>query len=269
MGKKHVKDIWRIGTGWWGKGFVTCFLGWADRREAVVREETQTGAHSRPGWPSEGSWGKVTGWGEAGTAASLRGDGVALSVLVLSGLADDRSRKWGIREKKELSAPTTDMGGVSSASISQCSSSKSGAIWTQSCPSYKLSAAPRDCSGSQDSLAHPRASVLMARRADGTGFTRVALHHLVSPVWGSPAEPGEPSPGAVTQPGLCSTGRGHLNSSEVFRMATFGSGWLCYVRHHQSSSLRWVTKQESDTRSVKEQILPVISVFSPSPLPKN
>ncbi|KAJ7424787.1 hypothetical protein BTVI_05322 [Pitangus sulphuratus] len=32
--------------------------------------------------------------------------------------------------------------------------------------------------------------MLMARRADGTGSTTVALHHLVSPVWGSPAEPG-------------------------------------------------------------------------------
>lgn len=84
-------------------------------------------------------------------------------------------------EERTLSA---DMGGVSSVLISQCSSSKSGAIWTQSCPSYKLSAAPRDCSGSQDLLAHPRASVLMARRADGTGCTTVALHHLVPPVSG-------------------------------------------------------------------------------------
>lgn len=169
-------------------------------------KKTQKGAHSRPGWPSEGRWGKVTGgagWGEVGMAASPSDDGVALSVLVLSGMADDRSRIWEIREKKAFSAPTTGTGGVSSASISQRSSSKSGAIWTQSCPSYKLSAAPRDCSGSQDSLAHPRASVLMARRADGTGSTTVALHHLVSPVRGSPAEPGEPGPGhgPVTQPG--------------------------------------------------------------------
>lgn len=44
--------------------------------------------------------------------------------------------------------------------------------------------------------------MLMARRADGTGSTTVALHHLVSPVRGSPAEPGEPGFGHchVTQP---------------------------------------------------------------------
>lgn len=124
--------------------------------------------------------------GEAGMAASLPGDGVALLVPVLSGLAADRSRKRGIRERRALSAPATDTGGVSAASISQRSSSKSGAIWTQSCPSYKLSAAPRDCSGSQDSLAHPRASVLVARGADGTGCATVALHHLVSPARGAP-----------------------------------------------------------------------------------
>lgn len=186
--KSSLKGIWRIGTGWWEKGSVTGFLGWADRREAVVRKDTRRGAHSRPGWPSEGRWGegdRRCRLGEAGMAASLPGDGVALSVPVLSGMADDRSRKWGIREREELSAPTTDTGGVSSASISQCSSSKSGAIWTQSCPSYKLS--PRDCSGSQDSLAHPRASVLVARRADGTGCTGVALHRLVSvPCSGEP-----------------------------------------------------------------------------------
>lgn len=45
--------------------------------------------------------------------------------------------------------------------------------------------------------------MLMARRADGTGSTTVALHHLVPPLWGSPAEPGEPGFGhcGVTQPG--------------------------------------------------------------------
>lgn len=149
-------------------------------------------------------------------AASLPGDGVALSALVLAGLADDRSRTRGIGERKVLSAPTTDTGGLSSASISQRSSSKSGAIWTQSCPSYKLSAAPRDCSGSQGSLAHPRASVLVARRADGTGCTRVALQHLVSPARGSPAEPGEPGPGTHW---VCRAParRGHLNTLEDLR----------------------------------------------------
>lgn len=143
------------------------------------------------------------GWGEPGMTASLRGDSVALSVTILSGMADDRTRIWGIWEKKVLSAPTADMGGVSLVLISQSSSSKSGAIWTQSCPSCKLSAAPRDCSGSQDLLAHPRVSMLMARRADGTGSTTVALHHLVPPVQGSPVEPGEPGFGhcGVTQAG--------------------------------------------------------------------
>lgn len=137
-------------------------------------------------------------------AASMPGDGVALSVLVLSGMAADRSRKLGIQERKALSAPATDTGGVSTASISQRSSSKSGAIWTQSCPSYKLSAAPRDCSGSQDSLAHPRASVLVARRADGTGCTTVALHHLVSPARGAPQSQVSPALGtglALSAPG--------------------------------------------------------------------
>ena len=44
--------------------------------------------------------------------------------------------------------------------------------------------------------------MLVARRADGTGSTTVALHHLVPPVRGSPAEPGEPGFGhcGVTQP---------------------------------------------------------------------
>jgi len=112
-------------------------------------------------------------------AASLCGDGVALSAMILSGMADDRSMIWGIQEKKVLSAPTADVGRVTSVLISPCSSSKSGAIWTQSCPSYKLSPASRDCPGSRDLLAHPTASVLMARRADGTGSTPVALHHLV------------------------------------------------------------------------------------------
>lgn len=45
--------------------------------------------------------------------------------------------------------------------------------------------------------------MIMARRADGTGSTTVALHHLVPPVQGSPAEPGEPGfrHCGVTQPG--------------------------------------------------------------------
>lgn len=155
--------------------------------------------------PQTGGGGKVTGGtgrGEPGMAASPCGDGVALSMMILSGMADNGSRIRGIWEKKALSAPTADVGGVSSVLISPCSSSKSGAIWTQSCPSYKLSAAPRDCSGSLDLLAHPRALVLMARRADGTGSTTVALYHLVPPVWGSPAEPGEPGfgHGGITQP---------------------------------------------------------------------
>lgn len=156
-----------------------------------------------------GEGGRQCRLGELGMAASLPGDGVALSVLVLSGMADDRSRKWGIWEKKALSAPTTDTGGVSSASISQCSSSKSGAIWTQSCPSYKLSAAPRDCSGSQDSLAHPRGSVPMARRADGTGSTTVPLHHLVSPARGALQSQVSLALGTALS---LSPGRGHLST---------------------------------------------------------
>ena len=173
--------------------------------EAGDAERRRRGHTADQAGPQKGGGGKVTGGagrGEPGTAASPRGDGVALSVMILSGMADNGSRTWGIQEKKALSAPTADVGGVSSVLISQCSSSKSGAIWTQSCPSYKLSAAPRDCSGSQDLLAHPRASVLVARRADGTGSTTVALHHLVPPVRGSPAEPGEPGFGhcGVTQP---------------------------------------------------------------------
>lgn len=45
--------------------------------------------------PQKGGGGKVTGgagWGEPGMAASLRRDGVALSVMILSGMADDGSR---------------------------------------------------------------------------------------------------------------------------------------------------------------------------------
>lgn len=75
--------------------------------------------------PQKGGGGKVTGGagrGEPGMAASPCGDGVALSVMILSGMADDGSRIGGIREKKALSAPTTDMRGVSSDLISQCSS---------------------------------------------------------------------------------------------------------------------------------------------------
>lgn len=117
--------------------------------------------------------------GELGAAASLCGQWAVRMVAILSGIAPDRSGIWATGRQKELSAPTATMGGVSSVLISQCSSSKAGAIWTQSCPLYKLSAAPRDCSGSQNLLAHPRDSMLMARRADGTGSTTVALHHLV------------------------------------------------------------------------------------------
>lgn len=51
----------------------------------------------------------------------------------------------------------------------------------------------------------------------------------------------------------------------MFRMATFGSGWLCCARLcHQSSSSGWVTKQGSEslagTMSAKEQILAVLSL---------
>lgn len=176
------------------------------------------------------------GLGELGVAASPRGDGVVLSAMISLGMADDGSREWGIWEKKVLSAPTTDVGGVSSVVISQRGSSKSGAIWTQSCPSYKLSVAPRDCSGSQDLLAHPRASVLVARRADGSGSTTVALHHLVPPVWGSPAEPGEPGFGhrGVTQPDgvepLCHIAMSrHLNSfQDMSRGANVWDGHVCF-----------------------------------------
>lgn len=76
--------------------------------------------------------------------------------------------------------------------------------------------------------------MLMARRADGTGSTTVALHHLVSPVRGSPAEPGEPGFGHshVTQPDGVEPPRHiamnrHLNTfedmslGETFRMAMF------------------------------------------------
>jgi len=54
---------------------------------------------------------------------------------------------------------------------------------------------------------------------------------------------------------------------QTFRMAMFGFSWLCYVRHCQSSSRRWVAKQESenlaDTMSVKQQIFAVIGFFNP------
>lgn len=188
--------------------------GTQQTRLALRREVGEGGRHCR--------------LGEVGMAASLPGDGVALSVLLLSGMADDRSRKWGMWEKKALSAPTTDTGGVSSASISQCSSSKSGAIWTQSCPSYKLSAAPRDCSGSQDSLAHPRGSVPMARRADGTGSSTVPLHHLVSPARGALQSQVSPGHSPVTQPGAAGPQQGwegtprHLGGCEPWWEC---SGW--------------------------------------------
>lgn len=202
-------------------------------------ERRRKGHTAAQAGPQKGCGGKMTGsagWGELRMAASPRGDGVALSVMILLGKADDGSREWGIWEKKVLSAPTADVGGVSSVVISQCSSSKSGAIWTQSCPSYKLSVAPRDCSGSQDLLAHPRTSVLMARRADGSGSTTVALHHLVPPVRRSPAELGEPGFGhrGVTQtdgvePPCHITMSRHLNSFEhMSRGANVQDGHVCF-----------------------------------------
>lgn len=52
-----------------GKGICHLVFGMGRQTGAVVRKGTRRGAHSRPGWPSGGRWGKVTGgagWGRQG-----------------------------------------------------------------------------------------------------------------------------------------------------------------------------------------------------------
>lgn len=85
------------------------FFGMGDRWETVVSKDMQKGGERvTQAGPQKGGGRKVTGGagrGELGMAASPHDDEVALSVMILSGMADDTNRMWWIWEKKPSSAP--------------------------------------------------------------------------------------------------------------------------------------------------------------------
>lgn len=172
-------------------------LGLDDRWEAAVRKETQKGEGAAAEWvgPWVGSRGEVRGstiWGGGGWLPALLSDGVALSAVGLSGMAGDKV--WAIWSRKSSSL-TADVGGVSSVLFSQCSSSKSRAIWTWSCPSHKL--LPRDCSGSHDWLACPGVCV----HSQKGRWHRIHYSGFAAPgatIWGCGVRWSQVSPAACT-----------------------------------------------------------------------
>lgn len=258
-------------------------FGMGDRWEAVVRKGTQQGGDGACSWPSgpqRGGGGKVTGGacrGELGAAASLCGQWAVRMVAILSGIAADRSGIWATGRQKELSAPTATMGGVSSVLISQCSSSKAGAIWTQSCPLYKLSAAPRDCSGSQNcwliretpcswpggQMAPDPLQWLCTTWFPCSGASCRARWAWLQALWYH-------SDGWCEPPHHTTTSR-LLNTFKNTSPGTNGGvdvlifSWP-YIGLHQSNNLRWVTKQNSEkaaaTMPAKEYICAAIDFFN-------